>query len=311
MSSSVSSGSRKQTWRSGARLPLLLWTRKSGRVCASSVTSSRYDIPTFFVSNIHWHNYRSMLMTPNTPFLQAPDQHSTTRCLLWRGCMPSGKRPQRRNATRGSGQHSLLVWLKLMSIITVLGLQMHISLPWVCCDPLSPPHWLTFHCSAQSSIQNESLQKAVGSRTFSRSGRHCLWTCMCFSVIFTQFQTTDMIYSLSSGMKSSSNTHCCLFPLVCTRPNPTTRQSAWTSTTQIAKAMTTTTKQVIPVGHGLTNGTVTLAYKKSFPRIWEWSVGGVYGSSISCSNSSILTLSCRFMADIIQPGTHLHATTLL
>ena len=38
-----------------------------------------------------------------------------------------------------------------MSIITVPGLQMHISLPWVCCDPLSPPHWLTFHCSAQSS----------------------------------------------------------------------------------------------------------------------------------------------------------------
>ena len=62
-----------------------------------------------------------MLTTPNTPFLQAPDQHSTTRCLLWRGCMLSGKRPQRRNATRGSGQHSLLVWLKLMSIQ-----------PWTC-----------------------------------------------------------------------------------------------------------------------------------------------------------------------------------
>ena len=122
-------------------------------------------------------------------FLQALDQHSTTRCPLWRGCTPSGKSPHRRNTMRDSGRHSLLVWLKLMSIITILVLQMHISLPWVSHDPLSLLRSLTFHCSAQSSLQNESLQKAVGSQSFFKKWKTLSMNMYVSLFLFTQFQT--------------------------------------------------------------------------------------------------------------------------
>ena len=82
-----------------------------------------------------------------------------------------------------------------------------------------------------------------------------------------------MVYSLSSGMKTSSNMHHHLFLLMSARPKLTTRRSAWTSTTPIAKATMTSTRQVILAGHGLMNGIATSTYKKSFPRGWEWLVG--------------------------------------